>query len=213
MRYPNPPTETKKRQYRYVIGIDEAGRGPIAGPVAVGAVLIPTSLVTPTEFRDSKKLAQHKREFAFMGMQEQMEEGALRFSVAMTGPARIDAAGINTAIAEAIDRALKRLEVNPRECLVMLDGGLRAPKRFPHQVTIVRGDQKEYAIALASIAAKVQRDEKMRRISFEMPEYGFDGHKGYGTHEHYQCIRKHGLSIWHRKSFLKELAAKELVGC
>jgi ribonuclease HII len=197
---------------RYIVGVDEAGRGPIAGPVAVGAVALPVESSTAAQFRDSKKLAQHKREFAFAGMQSRQEEGGMRFSVAMVGPQRIDAVGINGSIAVAIERAVRRLGVLEEETLILLDGGLRAPRRYPHQETVIKGDEKVYAIALASIAAKVQRDAKMRRIALDFPEYGFDGHKGYGTHEHYKSIQKHGLCVWHRRSFLKQYVERELVG-
>lgn len=194
---------------KYIIGIDEAGRGPVAGPVAVGVVALPLAEESREGFRDSKRLSQHKREFAYEEILERVGAGLMECSVAMTGPARIDRLGINTAVADAMQRALSRLSIKPEECLVLLDGGLRAPKKFRYQETIIKGDEKVYAIALASIAAKVQRDEKMRRIAFLYPEYGFDGHKGYGTHEHYRRIRQHGLSCWHRRSFLKAMVERE----
>ena len=95
--------------------------------------------------------------------------------------------------------------MKPKKCLVLLDGGLRAPKRFMYQKTIIRGDEKEYAIALASIMAKVTRDRKMVKLSKKYPLYGFNSHKGYGTKKHYEKIKKCGLCELHRRSFLKQL--------
>lgn len=194
---------------RHIIGIDEAGRGPVAGPVAVGVVALPLERSEADSFRDSKRLASHKRELAYESLLQHVETGMMECSVAMTGPSRIDRMGINAAVADAMQRALARLSIDPKTCLVLLDGGLRAPRKYPNQQTIIKGDEKVYAIALASIAAKVLRDEKMRRLAFLYPEYGFEGHKGYGTHEHYRRIRQHGLSAWHRRSFLKALVERE----
>jgi ribonuclease HII len=117
----------------------------------------------------------------------------------------IDSYGIVSAIQKALCLSLKKLNVDPKECLVLLDGGLHAPKEFIHQKTIIKGDEKEFAIALASVMAKVTRDRKMVQFSVKYPEYGFDTHKGYGTKKHYEGIKKHGTCDLHRISFLKKL--------
>lgn len=192
---------------QYVVGIDEAGRGPVAGPLAVGAVI--AHINTPIEHtffakgvRDSKQLTLGKREELFAWLQHHAD---LRHVVSMVGPRVVDRDGISAATATAISRALRRLvphNCNRDDILVLLDGGLHAPESFVQQATIVKGDQKEPLIALASVAAKVTRDHKMRRLGFQFPEYGFEGHKGYGTKEHYKAIKKFGLCASHRKTFL-----------
>ena len=194
----------------YVVGIDEAGRGPVAGPIAVGAVL--ARMETPIEheyfakgIRDSKKLTVGKRENLFSWIRK---NGDLRHVVSMVGPRVVDREGIAVATATAISRALRRIlpeGCKKEEVLVLLDGGLQAPATFVNQATIIKGDEKEPLIALASVAAKVSRDHKMRTLSFQHPEYGFDGHKGYGTKEHYKAIRKFGMCHSHRRSFLTKL--------
>ncbi|MAZ67542.1 ribonuclease HII [bacterium] len=196
---------------QYVVGIDEAGRGPVAGPLVVGAVL--ARVETPIEheyfakgIRDSKKLTVGKRENLFSWIRKNDE---LRHVVSMVGPRVVDREGIAAATATAISRALRRVipgECGKEEVLVLLDGGLRAPAAFINQATIIRGDEKEPLIALASVVAKVSRDHKMRTLSFQHPEYGFDGHKGYGTREHYKAIRRFGLCDSHRKSFLTRIS-------
>lgn len=192
---------------QYIVGIDEAGRGPVAGPLAVGAVL--ARMHTPVEHdffkkgvRDSKQLTLGKRETLFAWLQRHSD---LHHVVSMVGPRVVDRDGISTATNIAIARALRRLlpaGCDHSDVLVLLDGGLRAPESFTQQATIIKGDQKEPLIALASVAAKVTRDHKMRRLSFQFPEYGFDGHKGYGTKDHYKAIKKFGICASHRKTFL-----------
>ena len=195
---------------RYIIGVDEAGRGPIAGPVAIGAVCARADMTITHEYfahgvRDSKRLTMGKREALFAWIRHHKD---LRHVVSMVGPRTVDRDGITAATAAAIARALRRLA--PAECsrddvLVLLDGGLRAPATFLNQATIVKGDEKEPLIALASVVAKVSRDQKMRTLSLRYPQYGFDGHKGYGTKEHYRAIRRFGLCDSHRRSFLTRL--------
>ncbi|MDP2650406.1 MAG: ribonuclease HII [bacterium] len=194
---------------RYVIGIDEAGRGPIAGPVAVGAVLAPEGFLVEHEYfkkgiRDSKQLSVAKREALFAWLQREKQ---LKHVVSLVGPRVVDREGISVAVHIAIQRALRRLvpEHERAHVLVLLDGGLRAPRTYANQATIIRGDEKEPLIALASVAAKVTRDDKMRALSYWHPEYGFDGHKGYGTPAHYRAIKTHGMIDSHRRSFLKTL--------
>ena len=188
----------------YIIGIDEVGRGPIAGPVTVGAVLLPNSYSWHDfkGLKDSKKLTKKDREVWFSQVRGM---GGISYKVSSVSEKVIDKKGIVYSIRLAILRSLNKLDVNPKECLVLLDGGLCAPKKFVYQKTIIRGDEKEYSIALASIMAKVTRDRKMVQLSKKYPEYGFDSHKGYGTKRHYEEIKKHGMCDIHRRSFFKGL--------
>ena len=189
------------KSYKYIIGVDEVGRGPIAGPVTVGAVLIEGDYLWRdfNGLKDSKKLTEKNREVWFskvLGMKN------VSYAVFSVSEKIIDSHGIVFAIQTALDRSLNKLDVCPEECLVLLDGGLHAPDRFVNQKTIIRGDEKEYAIALASVMAKVTRDRNMVSFSKIYPEYGFDSHKGYGTKRHYEKIKKHGMCDLHRRSFL-----------
>lgn len=187
----------------YVIGIDEAGRGPLAGPVAVGVVVVPSDFDWSQikHVKDSKKLSEKRREQVFTRTQELAQENALRYAVVFSSAKMIDSHGISHAIRTAIDRALSSLDIDPKDCDVRLDGSLRAPERFIHQRTIIGGDATEPAISLASICAKVSRDRIMVRESVQYPEYGFAIHKGYGTKAHINAIETHGLSNFHRASF------------
>jgi len=195
---------------QYIVGIDEAGRGPLAGPLAVGAVLAHASTPIEHEFfakgiRDSKKLTVGKREELFAWIRK---NGELRHVVSMVGPRVVDREGLTAATMTAISRALRRVlpnDCNKEDVLVLLDGGLRAPSTFLNQATIVKGDEKEPLIALASVVAKVSRDQKMRTLSYQHPQYGFEGHKGYGTKEHYKAIKQFGLCESHRRSFLTKV--------
>jgi ribonuclease HII len=198
-------------EIRYVIGIDEAGRGPLAGPVSVGAVLVPAVFdwkVIPG-VKDSKQLSAQKREAVFARMEELQAEGLLRFAVAFTPAKEIDTEGIVPAVRSALMRAIEALQAIPHECQVLLDGGLRAPVKFVNQITIIKGDTKEPAISLASIAAKVQRDRLMEKMADTYPHYQFDIHKGYGTLEHRKAIREFGLCEEHRKTFCRSFTPRQ----
>ena len=192
---------------RYLIGVDEAGRGPLAGPVSVGAVLVPIdfdwSLVEGV--RDSKKLSEKKREEIFERARELEKSSALRFAVSTSSAAYIDTYGIVPAIKRALAEALSRLEVGAQDCRVLLDGSLKAPVEYIHQETIIRGDDSEPVISLASIMAKVTRDRLMKRISAKYPAYDFHVHKGYGTASHLSAIARCGLSDMHRATFCSRL--------
>lgn len=192
---------------KYIIGIDEVGRGPIAGAVAIGAVLL-SAEYDKSYFdgvKDSKKLTVKKREAWLEKIKAECDEGRAKYIVSFIGEKHIDDYGIVSALRKATDDALSRLFVLPDECLILLDGGLKAPEKFKFQKTIIRGDESEIPIALASIVAKVERDRKMILLAEQYPEYGFEKHKGYGTKEHYENIEKHGLCDIHRRSFLKFL--------
>ncbi|MDB5258987.1 MAG: rnhB [Candidatus Taylorbacteria bacterium] len=201
---------------RYLVGIDEVGRGPIAGPVAVGAFIflvdsnsLDGKAALRRHFRgvkESKQLSEAKREEWFAKILEAQRLGLVDFAVTFMSEKVIDSKGLSFAIRTALEKSL-RIVVSeassvPEECTVLLDGGLKAPTDFIHQETIIKGDAKEAVIALASICAKVLRDRRMRLHAKKHPNYGFDIHKGYGTKAHYVAIRSHGMLPLHRKSFL-----------
>lgn len=212
-------------QHKFLIGIDEVGRGPIAGPVAIGVVKLKVeSLKVNTEwgrgFKDSKKLSPKARGAWFEKIKEARNEGWLEYAVAFVAPSVIDKKGVVHAISAAITRALKDIDFSgPQlrgqaskygEVRVLLDGGLRAPAHYKDQETIIRGDEKELVIALASIVAKVMRDKRMVALAKKFPHHGFEQHKGYGTRAHYAAIKKHGITPHHRKSFLGDLRSRRI---
>lgn len=194
------------KRHTHIIGVDEAGRGPLAGPVAVGTVLIPARFdwgLIPG-VGDSKKIAPKDREAVFRRAQVLKKTGALDFAVSLVGNTTIDRAGITHAVKLGIERALRRLRKHDSSMTkVLLDGLLAAPERYVYQKTIIGGDGKERAIGLASIIAKVTRDKFMVRQSTKYSLYGFEIHKGYGTKAHRDALKRHGLSQLHRKSFCK----------
>lgn len=190
---------------RYVIGIDEVGRGPLAGPVAVCALRItPRLLLRFKTIKESKQLSERQREIWY-GRMLARTGPELSFAVSFVGARIIDEKGIQYAIRLALTRSLRKLHARPDQCLVLLDGGLYAPKAYAKQRTIIRGDATKTVIAMASVVAKITRDRLMSRLHAKHPAYGFARHKGYGTMTHYAAIRKHGLSEQHRKSFLRTL--------
>ena len=190
-----------------VVGIDEVGRGPVAGPVAVGVMVIPNSFDIDEyeDVRDSKKHTEKQREKIYEYLKEKRDNKELDFIVEMVEPERIDSEGIVTAIQAALCRGLKDLNVSTTDAKLLLDGGLKAPPEFLHQETIIKGDSKERAISFAAIVAKVERDALMKKLGEKHPEYGFEKHKGYGTKAHFEAIRKHGMLPFHRRSFLRSL--------
>jgi ribonuclease HII len=192
---------------KYLIGIDEAGRGPLAGPVSVGAMMVPMdfdfSLVEGV--RDSKKLSKKKREAHFARFEELRDSGLLSFAVAFSSASIIDTCGIVPAIRLALAETLEKLGARADECEIRLDGSLKAPERFTNQATIIRGDDSEPVISMASIAAKVLRDRHMVEAASRHPEYGFDVHKGYGTASHIKAIGERGLSGLHRTTFCSRI--------
>lgn len=190
---------------KFFIGIDEVGRGPLAGPVAVGALCAtPSMLKKFRTIKESKQLSPAQREEWYTRMLASREK-ELRFAVSFVSVEMIDRKGIIFAIRLALSRSLKKLDISSSACEVLLDGGLKAPREYVNQKTIIHGDAKETVIAMASIVAKVLRDRHMVRLHKKYPKYGFAAHKGYGTKAHYRAIRKHGLSLEHRKSFCKRI--------
>ncbi len=193
---------------KVVIGIDEVGRGPLAGPVAVcafrGQIHLSKIKKTGLPIRDSKKLTRTQREVWFSHLKEWQENGECDFSVTMVSAKMIDRIGLTRAIQTALARSLFSVTSNFKS-LILLDGGLKAPAEFPNQKTIIKGDEKEKLISFASIVAKVTRDRYMMRQAKKFPEYGFESHVGYGTKKHYEAIKTHGLTKIHRRSFLKNI--------
>lgn len=195
------------KKQKYIVGVDEVGRGSIAGPVAVGALVFYTEKAERYFYgiRDSKKLKPKEREEWYHKICKAREEGFLEFSVSFSAHSQIDKNGIMSAINQALERSLKKLFLEPKKVSVLLDGGLSAPAIYLHQKTIIKGDEKKRIIAAASIVAKVLRDKKMVQFSKAYPLYGFERHKGYGTELHLDAIRNHGISGIHRQSFLRKI--------
>ncbi len=200
----------------YIVGIDEVGRGPLAGPVTVCLVCCEENLYKklklnknlPKTGLDSKKISEKNREkfslllrsLARAGKTFELNNTGISYVVSNISNKVIDSKGISFAIDFAISCGIEKLNLNSKKCTVLLDGGLKAPKHF-NQKTIIKGDEKEKIIAWASILAKVERDELMKKFSKKYPKYGFDIHKGYGTRNHKELIKKHGLSKIHRKTW------------
>jgi ribonuclease HII len=197
----------------HIVGIDEAGRGPLAGPVAVGGVRISHTFEKKffKGIKDSKQLTEEERELWFSLAKEAKKQGDLDFAVALVSEKVIDKHGIAYAIRLGIKRVLKALHISETESQIFLDGGIKAPETFLHQKTVVKGDEKIPIISLASICAKVTRDRRMVKLSEEYPEYRFDSHKGYGTQVHRDAIKKYGLIGLHRRSFLRSLTGSQQV--
>jgi ribonuclease HII len=199
---------------QYFIGIDEAGRGALAGPVAVGAVLYPEdfdwrevfALITKKgepKLRDSKKLSAQQRDILYTYI---AEHGRLRHAAAFVGSDVIDAIGIVNAANEAAALAINALKISSDRARILLDAGLRAPSIW-QQESFVRGDENIPAISFASIIAKVTRDRHMEDLSIKYTNYLFERHKGYGTDKHIARIKKHGICPEHRTSFMSFLAS------
>jgi ribonuclease HII len=242
--------ETKKqsniKDQKYIIGIDEVGRGPVAGPVCVGAVLMTlkkyddfkkvtdrlkkeTSKIVGSDgktkigrlskddefyklgdLRDSKKLTENRRNAWSEKIHQWRNDGMLDFEYGTLTAKKIDQIGISEALKKCIEIALDKvgaydLVKNGADVQILLDGSLHAPEYFEKQKTIIKGDSLEPIISLASVVAKVRRDQYMSDLAQKFPQYGFDNHKGYGTSSHMDAIKKHGISEFHRVSFLKNL--------
>lgn len=189
---------------RYIIGIDEVGRGPLAGPVTVCAAAIPRGMkFTPLEngvrLDDSKKLTAKSRE----AWVKKLKKAGVAFAVTSISPAVIDRVNISRAANLAVKRSLKKLTeekgIPIEHSVVFLDGGLFVEGGR----TMIKADQKINAVRAASVLAKVHRDRYMKRLSIKYPAYGFERHVGYGTRAHLAAIKKHGLSPVHRKTFCK----------
>ena len=186
--------------FRAVCGIDEAGRGPLAGPVCAAAVILPLGLEIDG-LDDSKKLSEAKRETLFAVV----KENALSYGIGWASEEEIDKHNILHATFLAMRRAVEAMPIPADYAIV--DGNRMPALPIPGE-TVVKGDSKCACIAAASILAKVSRDRLLREWDLQYPEYGFAKHKGYGTKDHYEAIKKYGVLPVHRKSFLKNLNEK-----
>lgn len=191
-----------EREYEsagYVCGIDEAGRGPLAGPVVAGAVILPRDCEI-LYINDSKQLSEKKREELY----DVIREEAVAWAVGIVGPERIDEINILQATYEAMRQAIQKLQVQPD---ILLNDAVTIPQIPIPQVPIIKGDAKSLSIGAASILAKVTRDRMMIEYDKEYPEYGFASHKGYGAKTHIESIKKNGPCAIHRKSFIKNFVS------
>lgn len=189
--------EALAKGYKTVCGVDEAGRGPLAGPVCAAAVILPEGVIIDG-VNDSKKLSEKKRESLFDVIREQ----ALSYSIAYATVDEIEEINILNATMLAMRRAIDGLDI--KADYAMIDGNKIPPIDIDAEC-IVKGDAKSMSIACASILAKVSRDRLLYKYAEEYPMYGFDKHKGYGTKAHREAILKYGPCPYHRKSFLKKL--------
>ena len=190
-----------KEGYNYICGIDEAGRGPLAGPVVVAAVIMPKDSMIEG-VNDSKKVSEKKREKLY----ELIIEEAISYSVGIVDQNEIDRINILNATKAGLTEAVRTLKVKPE--LILVDALTNIDTcGVPYQ-TIIKGDAKSYSIAAASIIAKVTRDRIMREWDKVYPQYGFEKHKGYGTAAHISAIKENGLCPLHRLSFVKNIINK-----
>lgn len=186
-----------EKGFKAVCGVDEAGRGPLAGPVYAAAVILPEDCDIPG-LNDSKKLSEKKRDALF----DVIKEKAVAYSIASASAKEIDEVNILNATFLAMRRAVEGLNIPADYALI---DGNRMPPLAIEGETIIKGDANSPSIAAASILAKVSRDRYMYELDKEYPQYCYSQHKGYGTKLHYECIAKYGVSEHHRLSFLKNL--------
>jgi ribonuclease HII len=187
--------EDEYRVYGNICGVDEAGRGPLCGPVVAGAVILPKEYDI-LYINDSKKLSEKKREELY----DEISEKALAWSVGIVSPERIDEINILQATYEAMRIAIQNLSIVPD---ILLNDAVTIPEVDIRQVSIIKGDAKSQSIAAASIMAKVTRDRIMAQYDMMYPEYGFLKNKGYGTKQHIEAIKEIGPCPIHRRTFIK----------
>lgn len=186
-----------QKGFKTICGVDEAGRGPLAGPVYAAAVILPIGLEIEG-LNDSKKLSEKKREQLF----DVITEKAISYSIGIATEKEIDEINILNATFLAMKRAVDGLEIRPDYAII---DGNREPHTGITEETVIKGDGKVMSVAAASILAKVSRDRFMLEIAEKYPQYQFEKHKGYGTKLHYEMIEKYGVSDIHRRSFLKKI--------
>lgn len=187
--------ERKYADFQYICGIDEVGRGPLAGPVVAGAVILPKDCDI-LYLNDSKKLSEKMRESLY----DEIMEKAIATGIGIVSPARIDEINILQATYEAMRMALGELKVKPD---LLLNDAVKIPEVATRQVPIIKGDAKSASIAAASIIAKVTRDRLMVQYDEVLPGYGFASNKGYGSSEHIRAIQEQGATPIHRQTFIK----------
>lgn len=193
--------EAHENGYNVVCGVDEAGRGPLAGPVFAAAVILPENY-SHEILNDSKKLSEKKRDLVY----DDIVRDAICWSVGIADEKEIDEINILNATFLAMKRAVDGLKTKPD--LAYIDGN-QYPKTGIKEITIVKGDSKCMSVAAASIIAKVSRDRFMLEIAEKYPEYQFSKHKGYGTKLHYEMIEQYGVSPVHRRTFLKKILGED----
>lgn len=187
--------------YKMIVGIDEAGRGPLAGPVCAAAVILPANAYIPG-LNDSKKLSDKRRR----ELVPVIKEKAIAYGIAFADEHEIDEINILQATYLAMERAVSQLTVKPD--FLLIDGNRQKDFGVPTQ-TVIKGDSLSASIAAASVLAKVTRDDFMLEMAEKYPQYGFDIHKGYGTKAHYAALAEHGPCPLHRMTFLKKLYGTE----
>ena len=190
-----------EKNIEYIAGIDEAGRGPLAGPVVVGVVIMPKDSMIEG-VNDSKKVSEKKREKLY----DEITSEAIAWGVGIVDQNEIDEINILNATKKAVTMAISSLKVKPD--LILVDALTNIDTCGIPYKSIIKGDAKEYSIAAASIIAKVTRDRIMRLWDEVFPEYGFKGHKGYGTKKHIEAIKEYGPCMLHRKTFIKNFIGK-----
>ena len=194
--------EKYSQGHTYVAGIDEAGRGPLAGPVFAACVILPKGCII-NGINDSKKLSPKKRDELF----DIICEKALCYNISSVDEKIIDEINILNATYLAMNKAVEGMKIQPD--FVLIDGNSIKNMTIPHH-TVVKGDSKSISIAAASILAKVSRDRYITKLAETYPQYGFENHKGYGTAQHNEAILKYGPSPIHRQTFLKKLLRREM---
>ena len=202
---------------KYLVGIDEVGRGPLAGPVCIGLCKFLKKNQRKIwkiikDVKDSKKLSESERHLWLRQMKDLRGAGVISYHTSFVSHKIIDERGIAFAIRLATKRTIAKARLTPNNCEILLDGSIYAPKEFKNQKTIIKGDEKEPIIALASIVAKVRRDNRMKKLAKTYPGYGFEIHKGYGTKSHILALQKLGPSDIHRRSFITRLPNVNLAG-
>jgi len=201
MIYPDTKLEERlwSEGYKLIVGLDEAGRGPLAGPVvASGVVISDLSQVIP-EVRDSKKMTEKQRDKAYL----EIKKLSLAYGIGLVGPREIDKMGIQNAVLQAMTTAVEIIErkLNSKVDYIIADGmNILSIKNYKME-KITKGDLHHYSIAAGSVLAKVTRDRIMREYHEKYPEYGFDTHVGYGTKKHMEALKKYGATEIHRRSF------------
>ena len=188
--------ELRKKGFKTICGIDEAGRGPLAGPVVVASVIMPEDSMIEG-INDSKKVSEKKREKLY----DQIIEEAISYGISIIGQEEIDAINILNATKEGLTNSLKELKVKPD--LIIVDALTHIDTLGIPYESIIKGDAKCYSISAASILAKVTRDRIMKEWATIYPQYGFEQHKGYGTAKHISAIKEYGACPIHRKTFIK----------
>ena len=197
----------KYKKYDVIIGVDEVGRGPIAGPVTVAAFGLEKKyyndvLEKLSGITDSKKISE-KRRISYTNIIKELKgENKLKVFISSVSACDIDKNGISNAIQSAMNRSVKKIAHDPENTFVYLDGSLYLDNNY-HQETIIKGDSKNWLIGAASVIAKVTRDNQMINYAKKFPLYGFEKHKGYGTKGHYEKIKQHSVCELHRKTWIK----------